>query len=378
MPKVLILCEYGTLNGGERSMLATLPGIARAGYEIQVTVPTAWWPLGEALRELGIDVIPFHWFDPEASFGASTRLPIEVRRERLAEIIRNRRPALLHANSLSMGRLSGPVAADLGVPSISHIRDIVSLGRQNVADLNSHHRLLAVSEATRSFHVSQGVDQGKLKVLYNGVDTEQFHPAAPTGYLHDEFGLPRECLLLGTIGQIAIRKGLDTIPLVLRLLRHQGQTAWLIAGERFSAKAETQDFEDQLRNLASGPFAGRLFFLGERKDVHRLLPELTLLVHPARQEPLGRVLLEAAAAGRAIVATDVGGTSEIFPPESDAAVLVPPDDPAAMARAIDDLLRDPVRRLQQGANARKRIETHFTVDRATAGLLSHYEQVLNA
>ncbi len=164
----------------------------------------------------------------------------------------------------------------------------------------------------------------------------------------------------------------------MRLLQHEGQIAWLIAGERFSTKAETQCFEVQLRNLASGPFAGRLFFLGERKDVHRLLPELTLLVHPARQEPLGRVLLEAGAAGRAIVATDVGGTPEIFPAESDSAVLVPPDDPACMARAIDDLLRDPARRMRLGANARKRIESHFTAELATVGLLSHYEQVLNA
>ena len=379
MPSVLILCEYGTLNGGERSMLATLPGIAAGeGYEVQVTVPTAWWPLSEALRELGIEVVPFHWFDPEASYGASTHLPIEVRRDRLAAIIRNRRPSLIHANSLAMGRLSGPVAADLCVPSISHIRDIVSLSRQNVADLNRHRRLLAVSEATRSFHVTQGVDLGTINVLYNGVNTEQFRPTLPTGYLHGELGLPRECLLLGTIGQIAIRKGLDTIPLVLRLLRHRGQIAWLIAGERFSTKAETRYFEDQLRNLASGPFAGRLLFLGERKDVHRLLPELTLLVHPARQEPLGRVLLEAAAAGRAIVATDVGGTSEILPLESDAAVLVAPDDPLAMALAIDGLLCDPARRMELGANARKRIETHFTVELATAGLLSHYDSVLNA
>jgi glycosyltransferase involved in cell wall biosynthesis len=105
---------------------------------------------------------------------------------------------------------------------------------------------------------------------------------------------------------------------------------------------------------------------------------LTLLVHPARQEPLGRVLLEAAAAGRAIVATDVGGTREIFPPESDAACLVPPDDVVAMARAIEELLHDPARRLRLGANARTRIESHFTVELAIAGLLRHYGSAISA
>ena len=55
------------------------------------------------------------------------------------------RPALLHANSLAMGRLSGPVAAELALPSLSHLRDIVTLSRQAIADLNCHTRLLAVS-----------------------------------------------------------------------------------------------------------------------------------------------------------------------------------------------------------------------------------------
>jgi glycosyltransferase involved in cell wall biosynthesis len=370
MPRLLILCEHGTLNGGERSMLATLPGIARAGYDVCVAAPAAG-PLAEALRVRGIEVIPF---GPTDSGG--TQLPIEDRRSRLAEILRALRPALLHANSLAMGRLSGPVAAELGVPSISHIRDIVGLSRQYVADLNLHHRLLAVSEATRRFHVDQGIAGEKTSVLYNGVDTEQFRPASPTGYLHEELGLPRDLPLIGTIGQISLRKGLDMIPLVLSLVPPESPFAWLIIGERFSIKDEVQNLERQLRDLAKGPFAGKLLFLDERNDVDRILPELTLLVHAARQEPLGRVLLEAAAAGRAIVATDVGGTREIFPSQCDAAYLVPPADPRAMAHAIGGLLGDPARRAQMGANARSRVESEFNVERATAGLLGYYENVL--
>ena len=83
-------------------------------------------------------------------------------------------------------------------------------------------------------------------------------------------------------------------------------------------------------------------------------------MHPARQEPLGRVLLEAAAAGVAVVATDVGGTPEIFPPDSESARLVPPDDAAALAAAMLELLDDEA--LRAGcrlppAAARKRIST---------------------
>ena len=151
MPSVLLLCEYATLNGGERSMLSTLDGIARAGYQVRVAAPASG-PLAEALRSEGVEIVPF---EPRDAQGV--RLPLDELRRQLAEILNRHRPALLHANSLAMGRLSGPVAAELALPSLSHLRDIVSLSRQAIADLNCHGRLLAVSEATRQFHVAQGL-----------------------------------------------------------------------------------------------------------------------------------------------------------------------------------------------------------------------------
>jgi glycosyltransferase involved in cell wall biosynthesis len=353
-------------------MLSTLAGITAAGYKVRIAAP-AEGPLAVALLLHGVEVVPF-----ESSYPDSTRLSLSERRGRLADILRTQRPALLHANSLAMGRLSGPVAAELSVPSISHLRDIVTLSAQAVTDLNRHRHLLAVSEAARLYHVAQGLAENKTRVLYNGVDTNRFRPTPSTGYLHDELGLPCGIPLLASIGQISLRKGLDIAAAALSSLANQKSFAWLVIGERHSDKDESRQFESQLHRAARCSLAGRLFFLGNRDDVDRILPELTLFVHPARQEPLGRVLLEAAAAGRAIVATDVGGTREIFPAECDAAVLVPPDDPAGTARALGDLLLNPARRVQSGANARRRIESHFTIERATAGLLSHYEQVLNA
>ncbi len=366
MSRLLILCEYGTLNGGERSMLATLPGIARAGYEVLVAAPPAG-PLAEVLVGRGVELVPFEPIDPSGA-----RRTLDDRRRRLTEVVKAHRPDLLHANSLSMGRLAGPVAAELAVPSLAHVRDIISLSKQAVADLNRNDRLLAVSEAARQFHLAQGLSSAKTFSLYNGVDTAQFRSRSPSGYLHDELGLPHDRPLLATIGQIGLRKGHYAAAMALSLLEANLPFAWLIVGQRFSEKEESRQFEDIVRSFCQQVLPGRHFFLGGRDDVDRILPELTLLVHPARQEPLGRVLLEAAAAGRAIVATDVGGTREMFPPESDAAYLVPPADPPAIALAIGELLGDPARRAQLGANARSRVEAAFNVERTTAGLVECY------
>jgi glycosyltransferase involved in cell wall biosynthesis len=122
-------------------------------------------------------------------------------------------------------------------------------------------------------------------------------------------------------------------------------------------------------------FPGRVLWLGERDDVAEILPELSILAHAARQEPLGRVLLEAAATGIAVVATDVGGTSEIFPPEANAARLIVPNDPDALATALLDLLADQSQRIALGSAARVRAVQAFDAAQSAQQLLRHYREV---
>jgi glycosyltransferase involved in cell wall biosynthesis len=403
MPRLLLLCEYPTLNGGERSMLATLGAVREAGFCVAVAAPPAG-ALADALRAGGIEVVPFSTRD-----AADKRLPQERLREELAALLNSRRPDLLHANSLAMGRLAGPVAAKLRIPSIAHLRDIITLSAQAIADLNCNRRLLAVSEAVRNFHVAAGMDAGKTHVLYNGVDLAQFRPRPPIGYLHRELGLPPDAMLLAAIGQIGLRKGQDVFLNALLSLRVRSPADFptpngreaesslnafrgphaereeyidratplhlLLVGQRHSEKEESRQFEADLYAVAE-QLPGRVHFLGVRGDVASMLNELTLLVHPARQEPLGRVLLEAAASGVPVVATDVGGTREIFPPDSNCAILVPPDDPAALAEAISTLLADASLRNRLASAARRRAEAAFDSQSAASRLVQHYQAMI--
>jgi len=372
MPHVALLCEYPTLNGGERSLLSTLPGLVPQGFHFTAIAP-AEGPLADALTAQGVKVVPFVMTD-----AAAQRLAQDTLRAALSEYLRRLKPDLVHANSLAMGRLVGPVAAELGLPSVAHLRDIVGLSRQAVDDLNANRRLLAVSRAARDYHVAQGVSAEKTHVLYNGVDRVCFRPRPPTGWLHRELGLPPEVVLVGSIGQLVLRKGQDVLARVAATLAERfPRVHYAIVGSRFSQKAEAAAFEEALRrSFNSGPLAGRGHFLGVRGDVPAILSELRLLVHAARQEPLGRVLLEAAAAGVAVIASDVGGTREIFPSEAHAARLVPPDDPAALAAALAELLEDEPLRQQMGAAAAARARQVFDLETAVAALAEHYREVL--
>jgi len=371
MPRLLILCEYPTLLGGERSMLATLGTIAVAGFEILVAAPASG-PLAEAIRDSSIAThVPW----PTLNDGGA-RLPLEQLRSDLRGFATRLRPDLIHANSLSTARIAGPVAVDCRVASIGHLRDIVKLAPQSVQDLNSHRRLIAVSAATRDYHIAQGLDASRCFVVHNGVDLTQFRPRPRSGYLHKELYLPSSARLVAVVGQLGMRKGTDTVLAAAAMVARQLPDAhWLIVGERTSQKEESRVFEEGLRKLAAqSPLAGGVHFLGTRDDMPTLLNECDLLVHAARQEPLGRVLLESAACGLAIIATDVGGTREIFP--TGEAILVRPDDANQLAGKIVEVLSDSKRQAALQAAARTRAEAAFDIQHAARRLVEQYQQTL--
>lgn len=358
------LFEYPTLCGGELSLLAVAEHVRAKGVRLTAVAPGTG-RLAQRLAELDIPCI---------SFTAQQFADKAKARAALAELLARLQPDLVHANSLAMGRLCGPVLRALGLAGVAHLRDIVRLGGQAVSDLACHRRLLAVSSATRNWHISQGLPAERIHVLYNGVDIQRFAPAAPQGRLREELGLPRQATLIGHVGQLVQRKGTDVLLEAMRLLAGRLPAVHLvICGERYSEKPEAVAYEQRLHAVAaSPPLAGRCHFLGYRDDMPEILLEFDVIAHAARQEPLGRVLLEAAASGRPIVATNVGGTPELFPPAAHAALLVPPNDAPALAHALESIVAQPDLARQLGHNARARACQAFSIDSAADGLLQHY------
>ena len=155
-------------------MLSTLEFVLSAGFLVTVACPSAG-ALADHLRHIGIRQVPF---DMRSSEGV--RYPQDECRRRLHEILVEQEPDLVHANSLSAARLSGPVVTGLGLRSIGHLRDIVGLSRRAVDDLNEHTRMLAVSGATRRYHLEQGIDENRTFVLHNGVQPRTFSTPAMT------------------------------------------------------------------------------------------------------------------------------------------------------------------------------------------------------
>jgi glycosyltransferase involved in cell wall biosynthesis len=122
-----------------------------------------------------------------------------------------------------------------------------------------------------------------------------------------------------------------------------------------------QAYRDELRRLVNDlGIADRVVFTGFREDVPELMQLLRVIVHASvTPEPFGRVIAEAMAMGKPVVATDAGGPREIIQDGSDG-YLVPPEEPEAMARAIIRLLTDSAHAEQVGRRARRTVEARFS------------------
>lgn len=353
-------------------MLALVDSLRQNDVDLTFAAP-AHGPLAEELQRRGIAHLPWDVFDEQSG----RRKSLELIREQMRQLVSGEQPDLVHANSLSASRISGPVLRELGQPGIGHLRDIIKLNRTAVADLNRHDRLIAVSCATRDWHVRQGLAADKTFVMSNGVDTQQFRPRNSTGLLQAELGLLKDTMIALSVGQISLRKGIDVTLAALRDVADvYPNLHFVLVGERSSTKDESVRNERQLLRAAEQqPLRGRVHFLGRRNDVADLMGEATLLIHAARQEPLGRVLLEAASAGLPVIATRVGGTEEIFPRESESAILIPPDDPAALAQAMRRMFNSADVRERLAIAARRRVTEQFTIEKAAQALLEHYRIV---
>ena len=364
--RVGIVFEYSTLNGGERSMLAALDGMGSERPEI-IAIGLPHGPLADELRKRSIEIIPLSFFGED-----SKRLPRDQTAGSIAEATRDLGLDVLHANSLSMGVLCGELSSPPFV-RVAHIRDIMSLSQNAVRLLNQTDRLLAVSQATRKYHVGQGVDANRVTVLHNGVDCTQFQPQVYPRTLRRELHILENRLLSLTVGQIGLRKGLEVlVEAICDIGWRLPDLDFAIAGQRSSSKPESIEYEQNLyRLLEENQMDARVHWLGYRTDVAHLMNEADMLVHVAHQEPLGRVLLEAAASALPIVATKVGGTEEILK-QDESALLVDKGNANQVASAIAKLAGSPALRTRLGTAARNVIEERFLASDAARQLREHW------
>lgn len=231
-------------------------------------------------------------------------------------------------------------------------------------------RVIAVSETSRQYLLRQGVPSQHIALVPNGVPS----PAALP-----ELAPPNAHWQLGTVGLFRPRKGLETLLEALALARQQGlPVRW-----RGIGPFETAEYESDVRrravNLGLGDGRseeGPVYFAGFCSDVPAALAQLDLFIFPSiLPEGMPMVVLEAFGAGVPVVASAVDGVTDVVQ-DGQTGWLVPPADPAALARAIGRVVSGQLDWRAIRRNAHQTQRQRYSESSLAAGVAAVYDEVL--
>jgi len=213
----------------------------------------------------------------------------------------------------------------------------------------------------------------KFTVVPSGVELEGFAPPSSAdggSSARAALSLHPDEPIVGSVGRLDRVKGYDQLVEASDLVLRERPDAWfVVAGDG----DERRTLENQAHRLG---VAGRWRFLGWQEDLEPLYHSFDLSVLPSRNEGMGRAAVEAMACGRPVVATAVGGVPSVVK-DGVTGLLVPPEDPQALARAILQLLEDETARRRMGEAGPKWVRERFSCQAMLDGIERVYSRLLN-
>jgi sugar transferase (PEP-CTERM/EpsH1 system associated) len=305
---------------------------------------------------------------------------------RLFRLFRRLQPAVVHTRNLAA--LEATVPAWLaGVPVRvhgEHGREGIDLAgarspyhrvRRLYRPFVTHYVALSADLATY-LRDGVGVPARRLSQLYNGVDSDRFAPAADgPGPIEGCPFSPARHWILGTVGRMAAVKDQVTLARAFALALRQRPA--LRERLRLVLVGDGPLRPQVEQALVEGGCLEVAWLPGERADVPEVMRGMHLFALPSISEGISNVILEAMSCGLPVLATAVGGNTELLS-AGRTGVLVPPADPAAMAAALLALALDPERAAAMGRAGRADAEARFSMRAMVGGYRGLYDRLLGA
>jgi glycosyltransferase involved in cell wall biosynthesis len=341
------------IGGSERHVLTLLPALAALGVEPAfIGLDDPAWDPSDFYGELDVPHVRVR-----APRDADPLLAL-----RTARALRSVAPDLVHTH-LVHADVYGALAAGVtrtALVSTKHNDDPFRAGRfRHVERLLARRaaRVIAITESLRRFTVERvGLPAEKVTTIHYGLDDLSRpwaeNPPSP---------VPEGARVLLCVSRLVDQKGVDVAVRALPTVRERHPDAVLVV-------------------LGDGPQRAQLggegvYLLGRVGDPAAWYRRAEALVHPARWEGFGLAILEAMLAAVPVVATRVSSIPEIVG-DGETGLLVPPDDPAALAAALDRVLSEETLRVAYGEAGLRRARAEFSVERMARRTLEVYEQAL--
>lgn len=353
--RILQISSASSFGGGERYVTDLTNSLSERGHDLYLAVrPHS--PLVEHVRL------------PAAKFKTlrlRNALDVQSAHE-LARFVRRQEIEVVHAH-LARDYLLAAYAArrNRNTKFIVTRHVLFPLNRLHRQTLARAQRVIAVSNAVaRELRKERLTSDDRIAVVHNGIDTNRFAHVLDN-FDRAEFlrskGLPADCLLVGSIGELrTLKRHDDFVRAAARIAERFPQTHFVLAGVDTSSTGEVRKQLEQL--VTELHLQDRFHFLGWLDDAAKLLAALDVFVSASETESFGLAIAEAMAAGTAVVATATDGAREVVEDQK-TGVIVPIANVAEMAGAIAALLANDDQRTQLGSQAKKTVTEKFSLRR---------------
>ena len=300
-------------------------------------------PFVRRLEELGVPTTPL------VVGGRSYRREFRS----LRALITHLNPRVVHTHGYRADVIGGAAARSLAIPTVSTVHGFVGGSLRNRVNesvqcfaLRRADGVIAVSAPLVEQLVARKVPRAKIRLVRNGFTSTEL--IATRTDARRKLGLDREAMVAGWVGRLSSEKGADVMLDAFSLC----DRSW-----RLSMIGDGPQRERLLEQAARLGIGERVTWHGAISRAGTILAAFDAFVLSSRTEGTPIVLLEAMHAGVPIVATTVGGVSDVVSP--DQALLVPPENPSRLARALGELLSNPDIALGRCRSARERLRVYF-------------------
>lgn len=296
---------------------------------------------------------------------------------RLASLCRREGIHLLHSHNYASwfyGVLSRWCGSGARIVHTEHSRVEGALRRRILAERVLSHwtgRVVAVSESVSTFlGETVKVDSTRLRLVPNGVDVERFRERTKGLEKRKELGITEQRTLIGIVARLVPVKRHEVLFRAFKRVEQvYPNTTLLVVGDG--------PLRTSLISLAHELGIRSVMFLGNRRDIPELLECMDVFTLCSESEGYPITLLEAMAAGKAVVATSVGGCKEIIR-DGINGILVPAGDSEAFADALEKMLSSKELRLRLGSNARKEALQSYNLQSAVEAYENFYRELFQA
>jgi len=380
----------GTIGGSYYSLLYLIQGLNKAKYE-PVVLFCEEHPLLEKYERAAQRVI-IQNYGPTSSPPENTITDVlkiiprfykyVIKKQKIIkEIIKSVSPDLIHLNNgydinhdwILAGKLNGikVVTHDRGT------RPPVSIQtRMFVRWLDA---IISVSDDYLNNVIKNNLKPKIARRVYNGLDPYMVIKSMSNhdrNIMRNNLGIKDNETLIGMIGNITPWKGQHIFLAAINIILEKYNNVKVIVVGK-TARGDEQYENDLKQFIKANSMSDKVCLMGFRKDVPELLNAIDIFVHSSIEpEPFGRVILEAMALGKPIVATNFGGTIEQIV-HGESGILVPPNDHRKMAEGIEGLLIDQKKAKTLGENALLRLKDKFSIRNMVDGVEKIYSEIFS-